>query len=68
MLANILQRGLLASQKALMENGGYIRLVKFSRQAFSPKVTVGDGGCHSKQWVALFYYGNEDIEATCFES
>lgn len=69
MLANILQRGLLASQRALMENGSYIRLFKFSRQAFSPKETLGDVGCHSKQQQeALFYYGNEDIEATCFWS
>lgn len=68
MLANILPRGLLASQRALLENGSYIRLFTFSRQAFSPKVTLGDVGCHSKQQEALFYYGNEDIEATCFWS
>lgn len=31
------------------------------------KVTVGDDGCHSRQWEALFYYGNCYIESTCFE-
>lgn len=67
MLANILQRGPLASPRALMENGGYIRLFEFSRQAFSLKVTLGDGGCHSRQSVALFYYGNDYTKATCLE-
>lgn len=54
MLANIWQRRPLGSQRTLKEMG-YTRLFKFSRQTISPKVTVGDDGCHSRQWAAFFF-------------
>lgn len=65
MLADILQRRTSWLTKSPNGKWGYIRLSKFIRWAFSPKSTVGDDGCHSRQWVALFYYGNYYIEATC---
>lgn len=42
-----------------MENWGYIRLFKLSRQAFFPKSA---SECRSQQRVAMFDYADEDME------
>lgn len=42
-----------------MENWGYIRLFKLSRQAFFPKSAFE---CHSQQRAAMFDYADEDTE------
>lgn len=57
MLANILQRGPLGSQRALMENGVVSGFSNLADRHSPPKVTVGDDGCHSGQVLTSFYHG-----------
>lgn len=56
MLANILQRGPLGSQRALMENVVVSGFSNLADRHSPPKVTAGDG-CHSRRVLTSFYHG-----------